>query len=134
MEKLEKALEKYVLKAQLYYKQENYNVNVECKNKITQKFNEIDGKMRVFNEALKKIEILERINIYNQRFNHIEEYLFKSFTQWKYKKSNKIHYIHTVINIYNMDLNTDKQQKNNINKLEKNFKRRRVVVKRIDDL
>ena len=81
MGKLVKALDNNVEKAIIDYRQENYNGNIEYRNKITEKFNKIEGEMKTFNEAFKKIEIevLKRINIY--RLNLIEEYLFKSFTQ-----------------------------------------------------
>ena len=55
MEKLEKALDNYVKKAIIDYKQKNYNRNIEYRNKITEKFNKIDGELKVFNEAFKKI-------------------------------------------------------------------------------
>ena len=83
MEKLEKALDNYVEKTIIDYKQENYNGYIEYRNKITEKLNKTDDEMRVFNEAFKKIKIyvLKQINIYNKRLNHIEEYLCKSFTR-----------------------------------------------------
>ena len=71
MEKLEKAFDNYVLKAIVDYKRENYNGNIVYMKKIAEQFNKIDGEMKVFNEA------------FNQRLNHIEEYLLKSFTRKK---------------------------------------------------